>query len=1854
VRLLDLDGDGAVDAVRSGDDWQLYYNDTSAGWTGLRQGRGAAAGVRFGDPHIKVADMTGDGLPDLVELRNGLVRYWPHLGRGRWGDPVPMRQSPRLSSSIMDGSAFDPARMLLGDVDGDGCADLVYVGDGHVTVWLNRSGVGFGPPVTVRGTPGFAADGAVRIADLLGNGTAGVVWSQDAGTARHAGYSFLDLTGGVKPYLLTSVDNNRGARTTVTYASSTTFSLADRAAGRPWRTPLPFPVHVVSRITAEDVYSGSVLSTQFAYHHGYWDGDDREFRGFGRVDRLDTLSAMDGSRHWSPPTETRTWFDVGPVRADADDWRPLDLSDEYQLDGTPGRSVAYDLPQALPRRAVREAYRSVRGRALRTELYVRDGDRLADRPHTTTEHRYQVVAVTDGRGDDEFAAAAVFAVRTTGGGETRWERGVEPMRRLSRIGDHDAYGRPGVRVDAALPRGADPAGRSVAGEPFLIAVTRTTWATRDDVEHYLAAPAARRLRYEVLDDHTTPLEDLLTAALDGSAPVRLVGGEVTRFDGDAFTGLPFGQLGEHGAASRVDRLVHTQRSLADALGGDDPPPYLDPAAPAWPGEYPAEFAQALPAGGGYTYRPGDVAYPQGWWVASARRRYGSRGQVEVERDAVGGDITREYDEHSLLVTRVTDQARLVSAAEYDYRVLLPRLVTDVNGNRTAATYTPLGLLRTVAHLGRPGEEAGDTLEQPLVAYGYQLTPTREPVSVRVTRRTEHRWDVMRDERDRRAHEGRPPPSDAEVFPDNETERYPERFSVHVQYSDGFGRLLQSRGQADPVEVTDLGLPLVAGAAVGPVRLDAGPRTAVRVVVTGCVAYDNKDRVVERYEPYFDDGWAYLPPPTSRLRKVMTAFDPVGEPVRVEHPDGSVEVFTAGRPASQTEPAAVTPTPWERWAWDRDDNAGRTHQVESAAWSHQWDTPRSSTVDALGRAVSVTEHLSDRKLTTLTRYDIDGHVVEVVDPMGRTAARMSYDLLGRLWRTQTLDGGAARRVLDPFDRVVESRDERGALALAAYDELHRPARRWARDRAGQTCTLREVLTYGDGAGAPADAAARNLPGRLYETWDEAGHLRHDRYDLDGNATEEVRRVLSHDALLSAVAAGADWSDAAYVVDWDRPDRAALLDPVEYAVSRRFDALGRTTSVRCPVDVGGQRVEIRSRYGLSGELAEVAVDGTACLRQACYDARGQRLLAVLGNGLLCRFGYDPRTARLARLRTEPCTGDPAAGWTPSGAPVQDLGYRYDLAGNVLAILDRTPGCGVPPGPADTLDHAYGYDQLYRLVSATGRECDVPPAPPPWLVDSRCADLSRARSWTETYAYDDAGNLARQVHTGDGTTWIRTHTIAPGSNQIASVASGQDSWAYTYDAAGNATGETDSRRLSWDHADRLASFRVQAGSAEPSVFAQYRYDAAGERVCRLVRKQGGAVEATVYVAGVFERLVLVSAAGSVSRHDTVHVAAGARRLVRIRVGAMPPGEVAPPITYLLTDHLQSVAIVMDDVGSLVDREELTPFGETCFGGYARKRYRFCGKERDVESGYRYHGARYYAPWLARWLSPDPAGFVDGPNPYAYVRGNPVTKADWTGLAGADGGVPSSGTDPPPGGAVALHAGQPVEVDRVKDEVAGYVDRPRPVQVGGPAKTAPATPAATKPAAKAGADAGVRNVPPAKLGLAINEADTNKFLGTRTVNANSNPGHTIAYLRGSDGGTVVVSYGPAQRITDQNMYQFFQGNLPATVQYHVKGKDVYHVYEWPITDSQYSDALKAVNDIKADAGTYTVDHQCTSVALQVGNATGVGLPSGVGKVSGYGLPVGFTVANPYHLNEALRSQGVRSSDVTGEHFKGLLEVVK
>ncbi|WP_242487363.1 RHS repeat-associated core domain-containing protein [Pseudomonas sp. TH15] len=54
-----------------------------------------------------------------------------------------------------------------------------------------------------------------------------------------------------------------------------------------------------------------------------------------------------------------------------------------------------------------------------------------------------------------------------------------------------------------------------------------------------------------------------------------------------------------------------------------------------------------------------------------------------------------------------------------------------------------------------------------------------------------------------------------------------------------------------------------------------------------------------------------------------------------------------------------------------------------------------------------------------------------------------------------------------------------------------------------------------------------------------------------------------------------------------------------------------------------------------------------------------------------------------------------------------------------------------------------------------------------------------------------------------------------------------------------------------------------------------------------------------------------------------------------------------------------------------------------------RYSGKEMDV-SGLYYYGARYYAPWLQRWITADPAGDVDGPNLYGFVGNNPINYFD------------------------------------------------------------------------------------------------------------------------------------------------------------------------------------------------------------------------------------------------------------------------
>ena len=158
-----------------------------------------------------------------------------------------------------------------------------------VHLWLNHSGNSWSQETIVHGTPPATNMDNVRLVDLYGTGVSGVLWSSDAVGSNRNRLLFLDLTGGSKPYLLNEIANHMGATTRVDYKPSTRYYLEDqKTPATRWRTPLPFLVQVVAKVESIDVSSRGKLATEYTFHHGYWDGPEREFRGFGRVERLDT------------------------------------------------------------------------------------------------------------------------------------------------------------------------------------------------------------------------------------------------------------------------------------------------------------------------------------------------------------------------------------------------------------------------------------------------------------------------------------------------------------------------------------------------------------------------------------------------------------------------------------------------------------------------------------------------------------------------------------------------------------------------------------------------------------------------------------------------------------------------------------------------------------------------------------------------------------------------------------------------------------------------------------------------------------------------------------------------------------------------------------------------------------------------------------------------------------------------------------------------------------------------------------------------------------------------------------------------------------------------------------------------------------------------------------------------------------------------------------------------------------------------------------------------------------------------------------------------------------------------------
>jgi RHS repeat-associated protein len=105
---------------------------------------------------------------------------------------------------------------------------------------------------------------------------------------------------------------------------------------------------------------------------------------------------------------------------------------------------------------------------------------------------------------------------------------------------------------------------------------------------------------------------------------------------------------------------------------------------------------------------------------------------------------------------------------------------------------------------------------------------------------------------------------------------------------------------------------------------------------------------------------------------------------------------------------------------------------------------------------------------------------------------------------------------------------------------------------------------------------------------------------------------------------------------------------------------------------------------------------------------------------------------------------------------------------------------------------------------------------------------------------------------------------------------------------------------------------------------------------------------------------------------------------------------VRYQFENGNNSAVLEADENGAVISYEEFYPYGSTSYqaGRNAAevklKRYRYASMERDEESGLARHGVRYYAPWLGRWISPDPVGIAGGHNLYCYAACDPVNLID------------------------------------------------------------------------------------------------------------------------------------------------------------------------------------------------------------------------------------------------------------------------
>ncbi|WP_264688459.1 RHS repeat domain-containing protein, partial [Wolbachia endosymbiont (group A) of Sympetrum striolatum] len=355
---------------------------------------------------------------------------------------------------------------------------------------------------------------------------------------------------------------------------------------------------------------------------------------------------------------------------------------------------------------------------------------------------------------------------------------------------------------------------------------------------------------------------------------------------------------------------------------------------------------------------------------------------------------------------------------------------------------------------------------------------------------------------------------------------------------------------------------------------------------------------------------------------------------------------------------------------------------------------------------------------------------------------------------------------------------------------------------------------------------------------------------------------------------------------------------------------------------------------------------------YNPKGQRTSITYGNGVVTSYSYDPKTFRLTKLESQ-----------KEQKKLQNINYTYDPIGSITTMDDESYKTIFPKNKSIDTKSDYHYDSLYRLIEATGKEHPALSGKEEIITPIPHLNNQNAISnYTEYYDFDYGSNITKIRHNGKNSS-TKEFYISGNSNRslpiIDSRPVSENDIDKNYDERGNLLKLSGSQDLHWNYRDNIAYVDIITRPSGKNDSEYYVYDSGGQRVRKVTETyQNNETNSTrvekIYF-GDIEVTRTYQESGLIKEKYTLHVADDKSRVALHHYWTKgTSNEIRESQDrYQLSNHLDSVALELNDNAEIITYEEYLPFGGTALiaGKTARevteKEYRYSGKERDDSTG-------------------------------------------------------------------------------------------------------------------------------------------------------------------------------------------------------------------------------------------------------------------------------------------------------------------